>query len=270
MQLDPNSLTRPEREFAVRILNEQKRRESQRLFYRLHGDEDTIWTGLPILKGAIVPGQTIYGRKGYQRHLEHFAAGAQYKERCLMAANRVSKTLGAGAYETACHLTGEYPRWWEGRRFDTPISAWVAGKTAETTRDILQITLLGEVTSEGGRKCPDGRGVVPGDRLGRVTWKAGSVQDCIDNIQVKHNSGGTSILGFKAYEQGRGAFEGTALHLVWFDEEPDISVYTEALTRTMTTNGIVILTFTPLEGLSETVLSFMPAEMRPGQGDDER
>jgi phage terminase large subunit-like protein len=30
-----------------------------------------------------------------------------------------------------------------------------------------------------------------------------------------------------------------------------------------TTNGIVMLTFTPLEGMSEVVMGFLPAEMRP-------
>jgi hypothetical protein len=34
-----------------------------------------------------------------------------------MAANRVGKTV-VGAYETTVHMTGEYPAWWEGRRFD--------------------------------------------------------------------------------------------------------------------------------------------------------
>ena len=33
--------------------------------------------------------------------------------------------------------------------------------------------------------------------------------------------------------------------------------------RTATTDGIIMLTFTPLEGMSEVVLGFLPAEMRP-------
>jgi hypothetical protein len=38
--------------------------------------------------------------------MEFFEAGAKYRERCMMAANRVGKTLGVGGYETAAHLTG--------------------------------------------------------------------------------------------------------------------------------------------------------------------
>ena len=43
--------------------------------------------------------------------------------RCFLAANRVGKTEGVGGYELTCHLTGEYPDWWEGRTFDDPIEA---------------------------------------------------------------------------------------------------------------------------------------------------
>lgn len=41
------------------------------------------------------------GREFYQKHLEFFAAGTQYKERLFMAANRVGKTV-AGAFEATC------------------------------------------------------------------------------------------------------------------------------------------------------------------------
>jgi hypothetical protein len=40
-----------------------------------------------------------------------------HRERLLMAANQVGKTL-AGAAEAAFHLTGRYPDWWEGRRWE--------------------------------------------------------------------------------------------------------------------------------------------------------
>ena len=53
-----------------------------------------------------------------------FAGGGRAMERCFMAANRVGKTFGVGGYETALHLTGLYPAWWEGRRFTQPITAW--------------------------------------------------------------------------------------------------------------------------------------------------
>ena len=38
------------------------------------------------------------------------------------------------------------------------------------------------------------------------------------------------------------------------DEEPGLDIYTECLLRTMTNNGMVMLTFTPLLGMSDVVL----------------
>ena len=81
-------------------------------------------------------------RELYKKHTAFFEAGARYKERLMMAANRVGKTEGIGGFEMALHLTGRYPSWWRGRRFDRPISAWAAGDTGKTSRDILQTKLL--------------------------------------------------------------------------------------------------------------------------------
>lgn len=179
-----------------------------------------------------------------------------------MMANRVGKTLGLGGYEMACHLTGLYPDWWKGRRFPHAIGAWAAGKTNETTRDIIQAALLGEKVEAGSRRGVDGRGIIPGQLLGRPTWKQG-VPDLVDTIRVKHVSGYWSDLGFKSYIQGRGSFEGTGKHAIWLDEEPPTDIYGECLIRTATTQGIIILTFTPLEGMSHVVMQFLPADQRP-------
>lgn len=179
-----------------------------------------------------------------------------------MIHHNTGKTFGGGGYETACHLTGIYPKWWKGRRFKHPISAWAAGDTYETTRDVLQLTLLGEVAYDGSRKVMDGRGIIPGEKLGRCTWRSG-VTDLVDKIAVRHITDGWSILGLKSYDQGRKAFQGTGRHVIWLDEEPPMDVYNECLIRTATLDGIAMLTFTPLSGLSEVVLSFMPADQRP-------
>jgi phage terminase large subunit-like protein len=58
------------------------------------------------------------------------------------------------------------------------------------------------------------------------------------------------VLAFKSYEKGRQKWQGETLHGVWFDEEPPLDIYTEGKTRTNATNGIVIVTFTPLLGMS--------------------
>lgn len=84
------------------------------------------------------------------------------------------------------------------------------------------------------------------------------VADAIDVVYVHHVSGGISTLTFKSYDQGAISFAGSELEVVWPDEEPPPDVYSEMTMRTMTTDGIVMMTFTPLQGYSETVKLFMP------------
>lgn len=206
----------------------------------------------------LFPDEGPLRRELYPRHVEFFAAGAKYRERLFMAANRAGKTV-AGAYEVSCHLTGEYPHWWEGRRFEHPIQAWVAGDTNESTRDIIQKQLLGEVDYTSGSREFDGIGIIPLENHGKGVFKQ-NTNGLLDHIQVKHKSGRWSTLGFKTYEQGRKVFQGTAKHLIWLDEEAPMSVYNECLIRTATTDGIVMLTFTPLLGMSDVVRSYLQPE----------
>lgn len=180
----------------------------------------------------------------------------------MMAANRVGKTVAA-AYEITCHLTGDYPHWWEGRLFNSPVKVWASGKTNETTRDIVQTELLGNIAFAGQRKIVDGTGMIPkaliSTELGNLSWKVG-VPDLIDVVKIRHKTGEWSELGLKSYQQGRGSFEGTARHIIWFDEEPPLDVYGESIIRTATTGGILMLTFTPLLGMSDVVQAFLPKE----------
>jgi phage terminase large subunit-like protein len=79
----------------------------------------------------------------------------------------------------------------------------------------------------------------------------------LDSIKVKHASGQIAHLAFKSYEKGREKWKGETLDFVWFDEEPPIDIYTEGLTRTNATGGLVYLTFTPLLGMSDVVRRFI-------------
>lgn len=185
-----------------------------------------------------------YRRELYRKHVEFFNGGQKYRERLLMAANRVGKTI-AGAYECTCHLTGIYPKWWTGKRFDRPVDILVAGESGRLVRDSIQQELLGPPSDIG-------TGMIPNSAIFERRAKSG-IPDAIDTAQIRHALGGLSQLQFQSYDQGREAFQATARDVVWFDEEPPLSVYSEGLTRTMTTGGIVITTFTPLKGISETV-----------------
>lgn len=200
---------------------------------------------------SLFPDTGEFRRELYEKHCEFFTAGAYHSERLFMAGNRVGKTE-AGGYELALHLTGEYPHWWDGKRFDRRVRALAAGDTNQTTRDIIQKKLL------GGKYGTDewGSGIIPRDKLGKPVPKPG-VPDAYEEVPILHSAGEWSILKFRTYEQGRKIFQGTEEDIIWMDEECPYAVYEEALIRTMTTNGIFILTFTPLSGLTELVLAFL-------------
>lgn len=196
-------------------------------------------------------------RELYAKHMDLFRLGATKKERLFLAANRVGKTE-AGGFEVVSHLTGIYPPWWEGRRFNKPTQWWVAGETKELVRDSLQIKLLGPHGDHG-------TGLIPRDRIAKTS--PGFIPDSVQAIWVRHVSGGISVLQFKSYDQGREAYQAAALDGIWFDEEPPMDIYSEGLMRTMTTSGLGLLTFTPLKGMSEVVLSFLPGGSMPEKQD---
>ena len=190
----------------------------------------------------------------YEKQREFIAAGLTVRERCLMAGNQLGKTY-CGAFEMACHLTGEYPAWWVGRRFVHPVKAWACGVSSTVVRDVLQRLLVGPPTVEADW----GTGFIPKDLLVGTT-RARGVADALDSVTVTHKTkgkaDGNSILMFKSYEQGREKFQSDTIHVGWCDEEPEYSIYSEILTRTNATGGMVYMTFTPLKGASRTVLRF--------------
>jgi phage terminase large subunit-like protein len=191
-----------------------------------------------------------YRRELYQKHMQFFEAGKLARERCSLSANRVGKTESLGGYELVCHLTGQYPEWWNGRRFDRAILAWACGDTGKTVRDILQAKILGLMGQFG-------TGLIPAESIVDHKAKAG-IADAVELVYVRHASGDISTLVFKSYDQGREAFQGNEPDVILEDEEVPEPIHHECVTRTMTNNGMVMVTYTPLEGLTPTVLLFAP------------
>lgn len=190
--------------------------------------------------------------KPYAKQLEFHKAGAlPIYERLFMAGNQLGKTF-AGAAEVAMHLTGRYPQWWPGRRWDRPVT-WLAGSvSSELTRDGVQRLLVGTPKVE----AEWGTGYVPKDAL--LDWsRRQGVPDALDSITVRHVAGGASTLLFKSYDQGREKWQANTVDGVWFDEEPPQDVYSEGITRTTATSGSTFCTFTPLLGMSEVVRRFL-------------
>ena len=187
--------------------------------------------------------------KPYPKQMEFHAAGATHRERLLLAGNQSGKTLAA-SMEVAYHVTGRYPEWWTGRRFNAPVRCWVAGGSAEGTRDTVQRLLLGD--------GPDyGTGSIPRSAIHEVK-QARTVSGAVGQMYIKYANGGTSYIGVRTYEQPRERWQGESLNLLWCDEEPPREHYTEGLTRLNAREGIALMTMTPLLGMTQTVQLFYP------------
>ena len=52
-------------------------------------------------------------------------------------------------------------------------------------------------------------------------------------------------------------WQADTIDVVWCDEEPPLDIYSEALTRTNATGGMVFVTFTPLLGMTQVVKRFL-------------
>lgn len=215
----------------LKLLEEKERRKRNRKLFNYYPDTGPL------------------RRELYVKHLEFFRAGAIHQERGAIAGNRCGKTV-LSCYETSLHLTGLYPTWWEGGRFAHAVDWWAASDTSETTRDILQLEFLGKLSEIG-------TGMIPKDHIFGEPTKRRGIADAVDTVQIRHISGELSTLSFKSYDQGREKFQGTAKHGISLDEEPSEAIYFECLTRLMTTNGLMICTFTPLSGMSEIVMRYL-------------
>lgn len=209
---------------------------------------------------SIFPDEGPHRRELYPRHIEYLNAGKEFAERCFMAANRVGKSF-VNNYEASLHLTKRYPDWWEGKRFEGPTTVWMGGDTGKTVRDIIQPVLLGSIYDMG-------TGFIPKDCLfddngqPRVKVKAG-LPGAYEKMYVRDDEYNFSECTLKSYEQGREGWQGTKIHYIGLDEECGQDIYSEAITRTMVCDGITSLTFTPLRGISNVVLSFLPQMQYP-------
>lgn len=235
-------LTEAEEVELIRLLEEEAAYNAGRLLYSLYPDSGPL------------------RRELYPKHMEHFAAGRLNQERAIIAGNRTGKSMSCG-FELVCHMIGEYPPWWPGRRFSEPDTWWAVGEDAKTVRDSVQLTLFGS---------PDkiGTGMIPAANIVGKPTSRGGVPDAFDSAQIRHKSGGISRLVLKSYDQKREAFQATKIAGAWLDEEPPMPIYTETLTRTMATvpgeqNGMVECSFTPLLGMSEVVLLYLPGGKVP-------
>ncbi len=201
---------------------------------------------LEALKAQLLAENKLQHYVPYLKQAAFHSAGAKYRERLLMAGNQVGKTFAA-AMEVAMHGTGLYPDWWRGHRFDRPVQVWACGESNEVVRSSMQKLLLGD---------PAGTGCIPKHALLEVVIARG-LGELADLIKVQHVSGSISTIALKSYAQGRERFQGATIDFAWLDEEPDEDIFFEVLARTTVTAGPLIMTFTPLKGMSSVVKRYL-------------
>jgi phage terminase large subunit-like protein len=224
-----------DRALLAELLEEQSERKRRRKLYSYFPD-----------KGPL-------RRELYKKHMAGFKAAGEHKHAWMMAGNRTGKTESWLLYMITVCATGRYPSWWDevgGPRWNRPVKVWLAGKTGTTTRDILQNKLLGEANDKG-------TGLIPYEDILNTTAKSG-IAEAVDTLYVKHVSGGTSVIQFKSFDQGRKAFEGKEQDIIGLDEEPPQDVYEECSVRTMTCDGKIWSSFTPLDGITELIANEFP------------
>ena len=196
----------------------------------------------------------------YEFQKKFYNASKKYKRRFLCAANRVGKSYSEAA-ELAYHLTGLYPEWWEGHRFEKPILCWAVGITGDSTRKVLQKELFG--TEMGKDLVNIGTGAIPRDVIDFDNLeKDGNI---IKIAKIRHHDlngveDGYSTLEFRSTQQGEHVLMGATVDYIWIDEEDpfnSMKIYAQCVTRTATTGGLITITATPENGLTELVDLFM-------------
>ena len=157
----------------------------------------------------------------HPKHLEFHNLGKTAHERLFLAANRIGKTM-ACSLEVCMHLTGNYPDWWQGHRYDRAINVWVGGVTGQEVFGILESRYFEGVAGE-----------LPWIDPSLVAYSNRSEH----RYQIVHSSGRLSQIRFKTYEQGRKAWQGEKCDLIHLDDEPPLDIYTEASLRLMSTGN---------------------------------
>lgn len=212
------------------------------------------------LEGLVlaVSDDMLYNQLKYFRPFEHqrnFFRTHRSPRRGILAANRIGKTVST-CYETAMHLTGLYPDWWDGKRIDHPISVMVAGEGWTQVALVLQNELLG--TNDIKLVDNIGTGAIPKDCIVFDTMRNDG-PNCL-GVEIRHVSGANSYLLFANYTQEVRQMQGFKLDLAVFDEQPPDDFFSEIVTRTATTQGSVMCSFTPLKGLNGLVAKFWNRE----------
>jgi phage terminase large subunit-like protein len=201
----------------------------------------------------------------YPTQLAFFADGRSGKhQRLIYGGNQTGKSRTC-SFEVACHLTGQYPHWWKGLRFNKPIRVWIVGESLMLVRDGIQKQLC------GGRDNDFGTGTIPLEAFARTPVMVPGGTGAIDTIYVTHQTNGkvdgVSSATFKSFEMKRERLQSESINLIWIDERPSEDLYNELYARTAATDGHLIVSYTPIgEGAAAGVTYRFLSEQSPDRG----
>jgi phage terminase large subunit-like protein len=144
---------------------------------------------------------------------------SQGRIRAFFGGNRSGKTR-AIIQEVIWYATGLHPY----RKIKTPVDVWVVSLDFPSSRDVVEPMI---------RKL-----------MGSAYLKSWNQTDRIITLT------NDSTISFKSVDSGWEKFQGTAKHLIAFDEEPEFNVWQECQMRVLSTKGDIVLAMTPLHGMT--------------------
>lgn len=164
-------------------------------------------------------------------------------------------TVGRGAVSRLVRREG--PVYRRLRNPHRPLKVWVSPQTLEKFKSNWEKQLITEVFSPLGER----------DRVWRYVQAPHPVFTWVDEYTTWEKP---NELWGKSCDQGFLSFESDVVDLIVFDEEPeDRRIYSSAVARLSTTNGIILFTFTPLQGLSWTHSEFYRPTVHPDDTDED-
>lgn len=197
----------------------------------------------------------------YDWQREFYNAGAYANQRMLMAANGVGKSQSVCA-ELCAHATGDYPSWWKGTRFERGgWEAWIGSIDNNMQKIGPQRAIMGR-----NLDALLGTGLLPKDRIVSFERRQAGIKDVVDTVIVRHRSGEDVVLTWKTFEQGWRKWQSGDPKIIVWDEEPDDNVVDqepildETLTRLVRNNGIFLVGYTPLLGMTNLTEHFMNSD----------
>ncbi len=161
------------------------------------------------------------GKPGWQ--WDFLSAADGYSGRIAIGGNRIGKS-DQGAYECVLAITGQHPY----RNFPKKGKGWIVGLDYNMVRDV---------------NLPKFNKLLPRN------YTINSNFSKSDNIWYIQGEDREWIIQFKSSDSGSAKFQGDAVDLIWFDEEPQkTDIFNECMMRLIDSAGIWWMTATPIRG----------------------